>query len=75
MKGNFQVRFLEGGGPVTVRSHSAWLRVASFIIHHSSFCIRRFRVALMSYWPVCGQAAYIISCNLGLPFPLYLIRG
>ena len=26
MKGNFQVRFLEGGGQVTARLHSAWLR-------------------------------------------------
>jgi hypothetical protein len=28
MKGNFQVRFLEGGGRVTARLHSAWLQGA-----------------------------------------------
>ena len=44
MKGNFQVRFLEGGGLVTARFHSAWSRLVkakTFLEKEREFRLRR----------------------------------
>jgi hypothetical protein len=51
MKGNFQVRFLEGGGPVTARSHSA------LVITHKSDALRLARLfGKLAYHPAGGRA-------------------